>query len=148
VKAFRRRLSRARELTARQWSVLLAASYWLVVVDVGLRLFGLPRVQRLLLPRKGDALSLQAGEIVHLVDMAVRRLPYRGPCLRRSLVLQRFLRQTGMETELRFGVMKSEGRLAAHAWLEHEGRALGEPALVEEKFAKLLQARELRKAYP
>lgn len=148
MKAFRRRLSRARELTARQWSVLLGALFWLVVTDVALRVSGLHRVQRLLLPDERDVLSLQAGEIVRLVDMAVRRLPYSGTCLRRSLVLQRFLRREGIETDLRFGVRKRNGGLVAHAWLEHEGLPLGESAPVEERFAKLLQAGELRKAFP
>jgi hypothetical protein len=147
VKAFRKRLSRARELTARQWSVFLGALFWLVVTDVALRVSGLPRVQRLRLG-EGDVLSLQAGEIVRLVDMAVRRLPYSGTCLRRSLVLQRFLRRAGIATELRFGARKTNGRLEAHAWLEQEGLPLGEAAPVEERFAKLLLAGELRKAFP
>jgi hypothetical protein len=152
VKAFRMRLSRARELTARQWSVLLSALFWLAVTEAGLRLFGLSRLQRMLLPPRrrghGKVSPEEIGEIVRLVDMAVRRLPYSGTCLRRSLVLQRFLAREGIETELRFGVRKSDRGLEAHAWLEHEGRPLGEAAPVEERFAKLLLAGELRKAFP
>lgn len=152
MKAFRVRLSRARELTARQWSVLLSALFWLAVTEVGLRLLGLSRLQRLLLPRSrrrhGTVSLKEIAEVIHLVDMAVRRLPGSGACLRRSLVLQRFLAREGIETELRFGVRKSDGSLEAHAWLEHEGRPLGEAAPVEERFAKLLPAGELRKAFP
>lgn len=152
MKAFRRRLSRARELTARQWRVLLAALFWLAVTDIALRASGFPRVQRMLLTSRrpgNEKVSPDGmGEIVRLVDMAARRLPHSGTCLRRSLVLQRFLRREGIETELRFGVRKTDGGLEAHAWLEHEGLPLGEAAPVEERFAKLLQAGELRKAYP
>jgi hypothetical protein len=54
------------------------------------------------------------------------------------LVLQRLLREQGIEAQLRIGVRTEGGRLMAHAWLEHEGRPLGEAEPVEERFARLL----------
>jgi hypothetical protein len=148
VQAILSTLSRARELTARQWGVLLRASFWLLAADLGLRLFGLPRTRALLASRRtaGPAAPLCESEIVRLVDRAARRQPGRATCLRRTLVLQRLLAQEGIATEMRIGVRKENGGLAAHAWLERHGRPLGEPAFIEEKFATLRDARELRQA--
>lgn len=42
-------------------------------------------------------------------------------CLHRSLVLWWLLERRGFEAALRFGARKHEGRLEAHAWVEHAG---------------------------
>lgn len=47
-------------------------------------------------------------------------------CLPHSLVLARMLRRRGIAAELRIGVAREPDRLLAHAWVEWEGRALGE----------------------
>lgn len=42
----------------------------------------------------------------------------RARCLHRSLVLHRWLRQEGLPSELRIGVLKDGQDLKAHAWVE------------------------------
>ncbi len=53
-------------------------------------------------------------------------LPADGRCLVRSLVLTGLLSRRGIETNLVLAVHPGE-RLAAHAWVEHDGTALIEP---------------------
>jgi hypothetical protein len=49
----------------------------------------------------------------------------RVTCLKEALVLVWLLRRAGITTTLRIGVARHAGDLQAHAWLEHDGRALG-----------------------
>lgn len=58
-------------------------------------------------------------------DLALRmiaRRPFRATCLRRSLVLATLLRRR--RPALRVGVTKTDGAVAAHAWLEIAGATL------------------------
>ncbi len=59
-------------------------------------------------------------------------------CLPRALALQRMLAQRGIPSVLRIGVRKEAATFTAHAWVEVEGRALGEPEAIEERFRALL----------
>lgn len=54
-------------------------------------------------------------------------------CLARSLSLRRLLGKRGVEGVLRIGVARDGDRLLAHAWIEWEGRPLGE---AEESIAR------------
>jgi Transglutaminase-like superfamily len=133
------RLSRGeRRLLAQGWAALLLA--WL-----GLRL--LP-FQELLpwaaqvhqqAPRPGSDATWAT---IDGVERAVRRaavhhlVPVR--CLVRALATQWLLGQRGIKTELRIGVRKEAGVLQLHAWLEVEGRPIGEAEAVEERFARLV----------
>lgn len=47
-----------------------------------------------------------------------------GSCLHRALVAWWLLRRQGIPTRLRIGVRRRDGRLDAHAWLEHAGVAV------------------------
>jgi hypothetical protein len=45
-------------------------------------------------------------------------------CLARALVLARLLARHGLDAHLVVGVATEQGRFAAHAWVEHQGRPL------------------------
>ena len=67
-------------------------------------------------------------------------------CLPRALALQRMLAQRGIPVRAPDrsaqgpGAFARSGDLAAHAWVEVEGRAVGEPEAIEERFRPLLPA--------
>jgi hypothetical protein len=63
-------------------------------------------------------------------------------CLERSLCLRQLLGRRGLETRLRIGVAREEDRLLAHAWVEWEGRPLGETESAVACFEPLLDAEE------
>jgi hypothetical protein len=107
--------------------VLAQAWTLLAVVDVGLRLLPLRRVQRMLAPgaREASRAQVSCEQLQRLVRAAADHHLYPMHCLQRSLVLQRLLSRRGIETELRFGVRKEGEQLHAHAWLERGGQPLG-----------------------
>ncbi len=137
------KLRKARRLSWRDWRILLAALLWLPVVQIVLQARGLKPAQRLLnspvLDRRRTADSEEATtrRVVNLVDAACRHHFKRFNCLPRSLVLQRLLARQGIASELRIGVDMDGGTLTGHAWLEHNGKAVGEDAGVEEQFSVL-----------
>lgn len=87
-------------------------------------------VDRTALPGSGLPVPEPARQ-VELVDrvLAVDRGPFRPNCVRRSLVLARYLRRAGQDPEICFGVKpeaRPEGRFDGHAWLELDGEPLAE----------------------
>lgn len=124
------------------WSLTLRAALLLPLVELGLALAGLARVRRWLgrglsSPAEGSAEACR--EEAEAADRAVRRVARitRSRCLARSLVLQRLLARQGIAAEVRIGVRKDAGTLAAHAWVEVAGRPLGEPEEIPRRFATL-----------
>ncbi len=136
-----RKLRKALALSTDDGWLLLQAWIWLLLTDVGLRVLAVPRIQQILaartaLSRGGDpAISTR---VARLVDVAARHHLYPVRCLPRALTLQHLLARQGLITDLRIGVRRRGNTLDAHAWLEHAGRAIGEPADVGRQFTPLL----------
>ncbi len=64
------------------------------------------------------------------VDAVLRRLPWpwRGTCLKRSVVLYWLFHRVGIPVELQVGVKRTPtGTLEAHAWLVRDNRPYLEP---------------------
>ncbi|HEY2291791.1 MAG TPA: lasso peptide biosynthesis B2 protein [Thermoanaerobaculia bacterium] len=116
---------------ARAWTVLLAA-------DLGLRAFPFARVERWLSPAISPRIDEAAtGRLVWATEAAARHHLYSMRCLPKALCLRWLLGRHGIESELRIGVARQDGGLAAHAWVERQGRPVGESARVEDRFAPL-----------
>jgi hypothetical protein len=52
----------------------------------------------------------------------------RGACLQRSLLAYRYLSALGADPHLVVAFAKCNGTVVGHAWVEVDGRAVGEPA--------------------
>jgi hypothetical protein len=121
---------------ARAWFLLLVA-------DVGLCVLPFRRMHRLLTASGANDVRPPVSRrpierLTQLVSMAARNHLHEMSCLRRALVLQRMLGECGIATELQFGVNRdSPDTLGAHAWLEYEGRVIGEPQSLSARFAPL-----------
>jgi hypothetical protein len=116
----------------RAWTVLLAA-------DLGLRLLPFRRLESLLAPRQGREADEEAvGRLVWATAAAARHHLYPMRCLPRALCLRWLLGRHGIRTDLRIGVARNETGLDAHAWVEREGRPVGEGPEVADRFAPLL----------
>jgi Transglutaminase-like superfamily len=119
---------------ARAWTVLLAA-------DLGLRAFPFARVDRWLSPKPSSRSDETAtGRLVWATEAAARHHLYAMRCLPKALCLRWLLGRHGIESELRIGVARQDGGLAAHAWVERQGRPVGESLTVEDRFAPLRPA--------
>jgi Transglutaminase-like superfamily len=120
---------------ARAWGLLLA-------VDLGLRVFSFAQLERRLAPAPAgrtpeDAEEAAAGRLVWSVAAAARHHLYPMRCVPRALTLRWLLGRHGIPSELKIGVLRQGDALTAHAWVERAGRAIGEPAGIEERFAPL-----------
>ncbi len=141
-------LSRFLEVPSDEKRLLLEA--WWTLLDAAARLRFTPRstvaraLAGLLAPPPESAGTSQVGTS-QAVGLAVARAAAHHltamTCLPRALALQRMLAKRGIPSALRIGVRKESGGgsgIAAHAWVEVDGVALGEPAAIEERFRPLL----------
>lgn len=120
---------------AQAWVVLLAA-------DLGLRWLPFPRVERLLAPARADRRAAEdraAARCVWAVAAAARHHLKPMTCLPRALGLRWLLGRAGFAADLRIGVAREGDRLLAHAWVELDGRPLGEPEGEPSPFQPLLE---------
>jgi hypothetical protein len=78
------------------------------------------------------ALALARAAAHHVVAMT---------CLPRALTLRAMLAARGVASVLRIGVRRRDGAIEAHAWIEVDGAAVGEPEAVERRFLPLVTPR-------
>ena len=142
----RRKLRALRHLL-RSGDAWTAGRAWLGLlwVDLALRSRPFPQLQAWARhPSKPSGKQdLRRGRrLAELVSTAARHHLYPMTCLRRSLVLQRMLREEGFAADLCIGVRKDKGNLQAHAWVEVDGQPVGEREQVTEEYqAMVLQGR-------
>jgi hypothetical protein len=116
----------------KEYATVLALS---VVAEIGVRvvpLHQLAKVFRVRLFEQVDetrsvplvALPEWAKQRLRVVGSVMRKWPVDGACLRKSLVAGHRIRS--MDPALKVGVMRRDGSVAAHAWLEVQGRSLDE----------------------
>jgi hypothetical protein len=108
-------------LLVQAFFLLLGAKLALLVVPVD-RVLGWKR------HAATPAVSLDADErmtqlrlVRWAVQAATKRSPIEFVCFPQSLAARALLHARGIETELYYGVMRKEGRLATHTWLLSEG---------------------------
>lgn len=97
----------------------------------------LPTLLALFEPTLQDA-PLRAEELqrIERLTLAVlRRLYRRDFCMKQALLLYHFYRRAGMPVCIRSGVMRENGQLHGHAWVEWEGRPVAEAVDPRHQFA-------------
>lgn len=144
-----RQIWRLRRLKGWERRVLVAAALRLPWFWVRLRLFGQRSFGAALVEGEPSARAVKSAgsaEIVapsldeltrigYLVNSAAHNVLPAGNCLTRSLYLQWLLRRRGVPTDLRIGVLLSDGQLLAHAWMEYAGHPLNDAPDVAEGYA-------------
>lgn len=138
-------LRRLRRLhRAEVWA--LARAWWLLLaIDLGLRLLPFQRLEGWLAPPGRGSAAAEPDEaavprLVWATAAAARHHLYPMRCLPQALCLRWLLGRLGIATALRIGVERSRGDLRAHAWVERDGRPVGEDFRVAERFAPLRPA--------
>lgn len=109
---------------------LVGSAYVLLLITealLSLPLVSIPTVQRVSQGLSRLMLSVPKStadpeEIAWAINVLSPYLPASVTCLRRAIVAHAMLHRHGYPAELRIGVMKSDATLAAHAWVEYEGR--------------------------
>jgi hypothetical protein len=113
----------------------LRAVILLPLLTVSLRVRGFAATRRLLqkfLAPASESSSVMAADsrvelTSRMVLAAARNSPLPSTCLERSLSLWWLLARQGIATQFRIGVRKDNEKFAAHAWVERDGVAIGEP---------------------
>src|SRR5262245_57087690 len=129
-------LRRFNQLPAAAKADLLRALLLLPLIRTSLKLRGFDKTLRFLqrhAAKPGLAAISQARaaadakQTCRMVMAAARRLPAQGNCLERSLTLWWLLARRGIASRLRIGARKTGQKFEAHAWVEWNGEAVGEP---------------------
>jgi len=137
------RLRRFNALPRPAKALFLRACFLLPVLTLSLRLRGFGPTQKTLqklIPASIASLpDLAAQSVVALTSRMVlaasRHSFIQSTCLERSLALWWLLARKGIASQLRIGVRKDSGKFQAHAWVEQEGNAIGEPDSVHLHYA-------------
>jgi hypothetical protein len=133
-------LRRFSSLDSEARGIFLRAAILLPVIAVNLRVRGFRATQESLLrflahprlvSREGSTdprLAFERTRITARMINAAGRHAWPGStCLEKSLALWWLLRRQGIESELRIGARKLDGKFEAHAWVERERIAVNEP---------------------
>jgi len=116
-------------MSRRERSALVQAAYLLPLTTMALRLITFQRLYRVLtragrpaIVRDASSSALVVAEVARAVGGASRHVPLGGACLQRSVVLWWLLRRRGVDSQIKLGARKADGRLLAHAWVEIDGQ--------------------------
>lgn len=127
----------------RAWSALpvhergafLRLMLALSLVHLGLRVAGYARIRTWCerwanrVPRRAvmpDDLAA-AKRLAELAEIAGRHSLVTATCLRQALVVSTLLQRRGLDARLQIGVQHTGERFGAHAWVDLDGVALGQP---------------------
>jgi len=130
-------LRRFNALSGSAKKVFVEAGILLPLLRVSLRMRGFRATQRTLQKSLGGGKSGSNAEpakadscskiISRMVLAAARHSVCSTSCLERSLVLWWLLARQGIASQLRIGVRRTGEKFEAHAWVERDGAAIGEP---------------------
>jgi hypothetical protein len=112
---------------------------FLSILPLMLKLFTVHAIVHRITPRRKRRIParLTIERVVYLCEGIlgyIQRFGYRFSCLRRSLLLYRFMRYYGEPVVINFGVKWEADRLAGHSWLTIEGNIFREPPGKVEQF--------------
>ena len=126
-----KQLNRLLKLSGSEFRVLVCACLLLNSIRLSLWLFPFNFVRRKLEQLsavwicKDKNSSISVGFIGWTIYIASRYTPGGAKCLVRALATQLLLNRYGYEHQLYIGVVKSSAdAIAAHAWIEYQGRVI------------------------
>jgi len=129
---------RWRRLDAFDRHATVTAAFVLPCAALGLRVMPLKAILWGVTRRSGAAARSSnvdvAARLTHAVARAAHRGVWSGNCLSRSITLMHLLDRHGLQGNLRLGAATVDGRFAAHAWIEHDGRVLNDRRDVTTRF--------------
>ncbi|MEA5419811.1 lasso peptide biosynthesis B2 protein [Spirulina sp. CCNP1310] len=135
-----------RRLSSQDWRWFCLAYGLLPLIALLLQQRGLRRTQNLLtrypLPKVERRIAVK--RLAAMVMLADRYSRPWSNCLRRSLLLLYLLQRYGITASLKIGMRRHRGVMESHAWVEWEGKVLGDRADLVETY-QTFQSPESRK---
>ncbi|MBV6623084.1 MAG: lasso peptide biosynthesis B2 protein [Rivularia sp. (in: Bacteria)] len=127
-----------RKFSLYQRYLFLQALILLPLIHLSLNFWGFKRTYSILgnTGNIGNGENLISSQILTTVSMVKTAAKYYkwATCLRKSLALWFLLRRQGIVTELQIGTRFEKEEFQAHAWIEYQGYAVGEPSGVKQYF--------------
>ena len=141
------RLRRFSGLPRPAKALFLRALFLLPILTISLRLSGFKKTRQRLQGALAGRKPIAAGEdpaanislTTSAVLAAIRYSLFPSTCLERSLALWWLLSRQGIASQLRIGVRTAEQKFSAHAWVEFDGMALGEPEAPHAHYAAFME---------
>jgi len=129
------RLRRFNALPRLAKALFMRAVLLLPLITLSIKLRGFGQTQQLLQRflhsdpnvAQAEAIESRVALTSRMVLAAARYSPISSTCLERSLSIWWLLGRQGISTQLRIGVRKAAEKFQAHAWVERDGVAIGEP---------------------
>ena len=106
--------------------LFLRIGIWIVVITVYLRLAPMDSLMRALQPQKRSSRKWPRTKLVNFTSFWLGREKafFQRSCLKRSLVLFRYLNLQDEDARFVIGVRKEEGELRGHSWILLAGQSL------------------------
>jgi hypothetical protein len=141
-KSFSSKLQIARQLAWRDWFTLVEAWWVLLGFRLAMRWVNFDRLEAFTQPAEEGAINHpDALEWAHrrqrLISLAGRLHIPAMKCLPRALALRWMLSRHAIPSQLRIGMNKASTGFFAHAWVEVDGEAVGEPEDITGNFMVL-----------
>lgn len=143
-----RKLRRLSKLSPVELLVFFQLFFFALTARLMLRFISLSRVIKVLSASARNPLLKRVplghcgqdySQLTMVADLAARAIRAEGPCLLRSLLLFWLLKTRGEEAELLIGIRKETNLLQSHAWIETQGKVLGQNEHGPLQFATLLR---------
>jgi hypothetical protein len=116
-------LQKLRQLTYRDFFLLVEAVVWLAVAGVAITLLPFRQIGRLAArpisrptPAEQPRLA-QARRIRWAIVVTAPRVPWRALCIQQGLAAQLMLRRRGIPSVLYYGAAQHQDDLKAHVWV-------------------------------
>jgi len=109
-----------------EFGMFLRIGLWILLVTILLRLAPLPRMMKILSPSKISRRRFPRHKLVNFSSfwLGRGRAFLQRSCLKRSLVLYRYLNLQGEPARFCIGVRKEDGELRGHSWIMLHGQPL------------------------
>lgn len=120
-----------------EWKLLMKMSVLLTSFLIAQRKEALPDLMARFDSAPDDPSSRRIGpdRLVYLVTGLVRFTLKDHYCMKRSILIFHYLRKWGHDASIKFGVIKGEGGLKGHAWVELNGSPLAERGDPRQRYA-------------
>lgn len=145
LKSFKDKTLLARQLSLLDWLILAEAWWLLLFFYLAIRRMSFERLLNPSLPISEKAPNsshalIIAQRLQRLIGFASRLHPMPMTCLVKSLTLQKMLSGQNISAQVKIGAQKIQAVMAAHAWVEIDGKPIGEADDVSQKFHVLESA--------
>ncbi|HMA77404.1 MAG TPA: lasso peptide biosynthesis B2 protein [Candidatus Krumholzibacteriaceae bacterium] len=123
----------------REFILVLHIFSFMLILPFMIKIFKIHKLVSIITPGKTHYTdnSLTLERVIYLcrrIQFILTKIGIKYSCLKRSLLLFRFLRYYGQPVIINFGVKWEDGNLTGHSWLSLDNKTYMEPEGKVEKF--------------